>query len=216
MAMKKQVLSSIWLLTTVVASAQKYPDPEFGNEVYFLKKDSVYTLVRLEKNTSKMETKTKLGGLGGGESGYNIDGDKSPVRFSGGSHLSFVFSNNSASRSSSGSSDSAMRSNGLDPSMFSGIMGNMNDPSTAITLYKLDEGKGSRKIILQKSGGALPFSNHKPRSSDKYTFSAKKIRDGYWELIVDKTLPSGEYSFSMMDMSAGGMGGMLLFSFAID
>ncbi|HMG68856.1 MAG TPA: hypothetical protein VK588_14255, partial [Chitinophagaceae bacterium] len=86
-----------------------------------------------------------------------------------------------------------------------------------ITLYKLDTEKGERKVLIQKSGGALPFSSHKSQSSDKYTFSSKKIRDGYWELVIDKTLPRGEYAFTMMETGmASASGGTLLFAFGID
>lgn len=80
-----------------------------------------------------------------------------------------------------------------------------NDPSSTITLYKLNLDGGSRKIYLQKSGGY--FGNHKNQTSDKYTFSLKKIRDGYWELVIDKPLPKGEYAFSMMGMDGAEMGG---------
>ena len=63
--MKRPVILFCQLLFAVMATAQNYPEPEFSNEVYFLKKDSVYTVMRLEKNSANMETKTKLGGLGG-------------------------------------------------------------------------------------------------------------------------------------------------------
>jgi hypothetical protein len=191
----------------------KYPDPEFSNEIYYLKKDSVM-LVRLEKGSSKMDTKTKMGGFGGSESGYSMDGEKSPVRFNNGSGLSFIFSNGaSASSSSTAKSDSMMRASGVDLS----VMESMRDPSNTITLYKAETGKDKRKILMQKSPGASPFGSHKMQSSDKYTFSLKKIRNGYWELVIDKNLPRGEYAFTMMNTGMGNMdGSMLLFAFAID
>lgn len=49
---------------------------------------------------------------------------------------------------------------------------------------------------MQKSGGAFSL-NKKIRSSEKYTFSIKKIREGYSELGIDKNLPAGEYAFSV-------------------
>ena len=70
---------------------------------------------------------------------------------------------------------------------------------------------------MQKIGGAMSFGNKKMQSSYKYTFSVKKIREGYWELVIDKTLPKGEYAFSMMGMGMGNMdGSTTLFSFGID
>ena len=108
-----------------------------------------------------------------------------------------------------------MRANGMDPSMMGGMPGSMSDPATAITLYKTDAGKGTRKIYTMKTGGA--FSMGKNKSSDKFTFSVKKIREGYWELVVDKPLPKGEYAFVTMN-GYSGVGGMdaLLFAFGVD
>ena len=68
-----------------------YPEPEYSNEVYLLKKDS-NKVIRLEKGSSKMNTKTKLGGMGGMENGYSIEGAKSTIRLPSGNGLIFVFS----------------------------------------------------------------------------------------------------------------------------
>ena len=193
--------------------AQAYPEPEFSNEPYFVNKGAGNTLVRLEKNSSKIDTKANA--ISGSESGYSIDGSKSPVRLSSGSNLSFVISSGSSGSSSAAStakSDSVMRANGLDPSM----MGAMDDPSQKLTLYKLEPGKGTRKVLLQKAPGMNPFGSHKLQSSEKYTFSARKIKAGYWELVVDKPLPKGEYAFTMMGMGTGMDGSTVIFAFGVD
>ena len=85
-------LSSIFFIDRAIY-AQTYPEPEFSNEVYYLKKDKDYTLVRLEKNSSKMENKTKI--VGPSENSYSIEGDKSPVRLTSGGNFSFVISRGS-------------------------------------------------------------------------------------------------------------------------
>ena len=192
----------------------KYPEPEFSNEVCYLKKDSAYTIIRLEKGTSKMDTKIKMGGLGGSETGYEIEGEKSPVRLNSGSSLSFVFSTSASARSSSSAKrDSMMQANGMDPSMMQSMM----EPSNMISLYKAETAKDKRKILMQKSPGASLFGSKKVQSSDKFTFSVRKIREGYWELVIDKSLPKGEYVFTMMNMGMGNMdGSTLLFAFAVD
>jgi len=206
------------LVFAAVASAQNnYPVPEFSNEVYWLQKDS-NKVMRLEKATSKMDTKTKLGGMGGAENGYSVDGERSPARLNNGNNLSFVFSTVTAStQSSNHSADSTMKANGIDPAMLQG-MGTMTDPSNSITLYKVETGKGERKVILMKTPGMLPFGSKKIKSSDKMGFSVKKIKEGYWELVIDKKLSSGEYVFVMTSMSAMGMatGGATLFAFGVD
>ena len=213
-------MKEVFFLTVLVCimgetRAQKYPDPEFSNEIWYLKKDSINTLTRLEKGSSKMDTKMKMGGLGGAETGYEMEGEKSTVRLSSGTNLSFVFSTGASARSSSSTAmrDSMMRANGMDPSM----MESSTDPSNTITLYKAESTKGKRKILMQKSPGASPFGSKKMQSSDKFTFSVKKIREGYWELVIDKPLSKGEYAFSMMNMGGGNMdGSTLLYAFAID
>lgn len=192
-----------------IMCAQTYPEPEFSNEVYFLKKENPYSLVRLEKSSAKQETKMNV--LKGSEYGYEIDGKSSPVRFATGSNISFIYTSSSSS-SSNAKSDSLMRANGIDPNTVAGLGG---DPSSTITLYKLDLDGGYRKIYLQKSGGY--FGNHKNQTSDKYTFSLKKIRDGYWELVIDKPLPKGEYAFSMMGMGMADVSGShTVFAFGVD
>ncbi|HEV8084502.1 MAG TPA: hypothetical protein VGP55_14945 [Chitinophagaceae bacterium] len=75
--MKKCILAvAYFLYCSFAIHAQVYPEPEFSNEVSYLKKGNTITAVRLEKNTSKSETKTKLGGFGGFEYGYIIEGVK--------------------------------------------------------------------------------------------------------------------------------------------
>ncbi len=218
---RKIILSSVFLGMVSLLWAQpdkiKYPEPEFSKEVYFLKKDSVNSVLRLEKETSKMEGKTKMGGMGGYENGYTIEGEKSSVRLPSGNGLSFVFSSGALTGSSSHGSDSMMMANGMDPSMMAGMMGGMDDPANTIALYKADESKGKRKILMQKAGGA--FGGKKNQSSDKFTFSVRKIREGYWELVIDKKLPKGEYAFTSMNfmsMGANMDGSITLFTFAVE
>ena len=205
-------------LSLYSTAQNNYPVPEFSNEVYWYKKDS-NKVVRLEKNTTKMDTKTKMGGMGGAENGYSIDGERSTVRLNKGNDLSFVFATGSGStaQSSNPAADSTMRANGIDPSMMQG-MGAMNDPANMISLYKVESGKGQRKVLLMKTPGMLPFGSKKIKSSDKMGFSVKKVKEGYWELVIDKKLSSGEYIFVMNSTSAMGMatGDATLFAFGID
>lgn len=196
---------------SILRAQNNYPEPEFTNEVCYLKKDSTHVVVRLEKGSSKMESRAKMGGIGGAESGYIMDGARSDVRLRSGRNVSFIFSTGASVKSSS--ADSTMAANGFDPSMMSG-MGGM-DIGNTITLYKAESAKGKRKILIQKTPGA--FGMKKSGSSDKYTFSVKKIREGYSELVVDKTLPKGEYIFTIMSMGMGNTdGSMTLFAFAVD
>jgi hypothetical protein len=193
-------------LSAVVAIGQTYPNPEFTNEVYAYQKNG-NVLTRLEKGSSKMETKTKLGGMGGAESGYSIDNEKSTVRFNNITQYSFVYWNGTEATSTSNpKSDSMMRANGMDPNMFSGMA---MDPSQLISLYKMEQSKGKRKALLMSGG---PF---KKSSDNKHSLSFKKIRTGYYEVVVDKPLPKGEYAFVMMSMGSAD-GSVSVFAFAVE
>lgn len=212
----KQIISVCALLLCIgQAYSQDYPEPEFSNEVYFLEKGSSNKLIRLEKATSEMNT--EQGTFSGAESSYSIEGGKSTVRITGGKDLSFIISKGTSRSSSPGmpsNSDSIMRANGVDPVMMQQFA-SMGDPAQAMTLYKCDVKNNERKIILQKTPGINPFGKHKMISSEKYTFSARKIRDGYWEFVIDKPLPRGEYAFTMMQGGMSGMGSVLIFAFGI-
>ena len=215
-------MKTLFILPTLIASSfvsaqANYPEPEFSNEVYFLNKDSMKAM-RLEKESSKMNTKTKVAGFGGGESGYTIEGEKSPVRIGSGEGLSFVFSTGASAGKFSAATDSVMRANGIDPAEMSETTGAMSDPANSISLYKAEPGKGQRRISMQKAPGMLGFGAKKAYLNDKkYPFSAKKIRGGYWELIIDKSLTKGEYAFVVLGSDSGGDGtDDLLFAFGID
>jgi hypothetical protein len=217
MNMKKySPLLTFALLTASVSIGQtdskSYPEPEFTREVYFYNKEA-QSVLRLEKGTSKMDTKTKAGGMGGAENSYSIEGSKSPVRLTNGNNLSFVFSTGS-SGGSSAASDSVMRANGMDPSMLS-ASGMGGDPSSMITLYEAQPSGSVRKVILMKMPGM--FGGKKLKSSDKQSFSVRKVREGYWELVIDKPLKKGEYAFTIAGAGMGSMDGSTnLFAFGID
>lgn len=146
--MKTRLLTGILGLMFLNSSAQEYPVPEFSNEVYLLKKISGPTLVRLEKETVQLDTKVKAGRFGGSESSYSIDQPRSVPRLPGGAGLSFVYTsgNNEKLFSGAESSNSLMRASGIDPSMIQGL-GAMNDPTSGITLYRMDVAGSMRKII---------------------------------------------------------------------
>jgi hypothetical protein len=197
-----------------------YPEPEFSKEIYLLHKDSVYTVSRLEKGSSKLESNMKMGGMGGGDNSYVLEGSRSNVRVGAGQDLSFVYYvGSSSNRDISPEEDSAIRASGVDPSManMGGSMSDMmNDPSQTTALYNAQVEKGKRKIVLQSYGGmGLGLGKKKGKETTKFTLSIKKIRDGYYELVVDKPLPRGEYAFVIS--SYGGMdGSQVLFAFGVD
>src|SRR5258706_16031166 len=129
--MKYFVLPVVCLFAASVLSGQSYPNPEFSNEVYLYRKDSA-KLVRLEKDNSKMENKTKMAGFGGYENGYSLDGERSPVRLNSGSNLSFIFSSGKTKAPTpSHLADSTKLANGADPFMMQGYS-SMSGPSASI------------------------------------------------------------------------------------
>src|SRR6185503_16687581 len=108
--MKTIILLVLLFGCVCILRAQKYPEPEFSNEVYFLKKDSVNLVIRLEKDHSKMENKNKITSY---EQSYQLDGDKSRIRLKSGRDLSFVFSTGpDTEKKGNPAADSVMRANG--------------------------------------------------------------------------------------------------------
>jgi hypothetical protein len=193
---------------------QTYPTPDYDNEIYLFKKDSAL-LLRLEKGSSKVVTKTKLGGMGGAENAYTIDGFSSTVRLKNGNNLSFVFFAGNHTKTTTPEADSAMMASGA---AFSAGMGDpmsvITDPSRTTSLYNLSSSKGKRNIVIQSYNGMKVLGKSK-KESIKYTLSIKQIREGYYELQVDKPLPKGEYAFLMNSMTSMD-GSSLLFAFGVD
>ena len=203
---------AIFLFMSASCFAQNnYPDPEFFNEVYSYRKDSANKLQRLEKTSSKLDSKSKLGGFGGAETSYLIEGASSPINLNS-SQINFVIYTGSAK--SSFNMDSMMRANGLDPSKTPPIPGfSGGDPTSNIQLYKASVELGNRKIIYMKVPGA--FGGKKSKSSEKPGFSVRKVREGYWEIVLDKPLSKGEYAFTSMG-TASMDGAVSIFAFRVD
>lgn len=213
--MKKNLLL-LWvsMLSTLLAISQNtkssYPVPDYSNEIYLAKKDSTITLMRLEKGSSKQEMKVKMMGMGGMDQGYELDGEKSPIRLHSGSNLVFILYTVQAAASSNPETDSMMKANGMDPAMMSNPMSSYMDPTQNISLYSMRGEKGKRKALLQSMG----LMGKSKKTATKYTLSIKKVKEGYHEMIVDKSLPKGEYTFVMMSMSMDQS--FALFAFGID
>ncbi|MGZ5135738.1 MAG: hypothetical protein ACXWCG_11330 [Flavitalea sp.] len=191
----------------------KYPTPEFSNEIYFFNKESS-SAVRLEKGYSKQESSSKMGGMGGTNMGYSLEGSKSDVRIPYG-NLSFIFYIGEAPSNNSEASDSMMRANGIDPSAMADPTAMMNDPARTTALYSMSIDKGNRNIITMAFSGMKILGKNK-KESTKYTISIRNVKKGYYELIVDKPLPRGEYAFVVQDMTGGMDNKSKLFAFGVD
>ncbi len=216
--MKKQTLFSaaaicIAINLTAQVEAEKYPIPEYSNEINLLKKsDDSLTLQRLEKGSAKKEMKVKMMGMGGMDNGYELEGEKSTVRLSSGSNLVFIYYTGAVgTTASSPVSDSLMKANGIDMSAMSNPMSMMEDPAKTITLYNTQSAKGNRKVMLQSMG----LMGKSKKTSTVYTISVKKIKDSYYQMIVDKELPRGEYAFILMS-GASMDGSYPVFAFAVE
>ncbi|MDP4149624.1 MAG: hypothetical protein Q8927_09420 [Bacteroidota bacterium] len=213
--MKTAILSFSILFGTLAAAAQEYPNPDFNNEVCAYRKDS-NRVSRLEKQTSEISNKVGFGGFTPSTTEYDIDGGRSTIRLSDIGKYSFVFWNGSTGGATVAGNrgDSMMRASGVDPNMITQAAG-MNGPSQ-FTLYKMEVSGGKRSIILVKAGG-FSFGKKSSSGSEKYSTSMRKIREGYFEMVVDKRLPKGEYAFVTLSGGVQGMhGGANLFCFGVD
>jgi hypothetical protein len=213
--MKTAILSFSILFGSLAATAQDYPNPDFNNEVCAYRKDS-NRVSRLEKQTADMSNKTGFGGFSSSSTEYDIDGAHASIRLSDIGRYSFVFWNGSTGGATVAGNrgDSMMRASGIDPNMITQASG-MNGPSQ-FTLYKMEVSGGKRIVVLAKSGG-FSFGKKSTSGSDKYSTSMRKIREGYFEMVVDKRLPKGEYAFVVPATGFGGAGGgAILFCFGVD
>ncbi|MBC7872943.1 MAG: hypothetical protein H7Y01_03045 [Ferruginibacter sp.] len=203
----KKILFSIALFaisSQFLMAQSNYPEPEFSNEVYLLRisADSSHELMRLEKAASQTDNKLKLGGFGGLEISYLLEGEASSARLVSETNLSFVFSKSGI--------DSVTKGTVVDAVLH--VIGvGAGDPARFINLYKTILENGKRKIIIQKRTGL--FGNKKKAASEKYGLSVKKIREGYWELITENILPKGEYVFALTGNPDGAVS---LFAFGVD
>ncbi len=204
---------NISLGLTAQIEAEKYPVPEYSNEINLLKKaDDSLSLQRLEKGSAKNEMKVKMMGMGGMDNGYQLEGEKSTIRLSSGSNLVFIYYTGQAGGTKSNHmADSMMKANGIDMSAMQNPMSMMEDPSKTITLYNMQSGKGNRKIMLQSMG----IMGKSKKTSKVYTLSVKKIKDSYYQMTVDKDLPKGEYAFLLMS-GATADGSYPVFAFAVE
>ena len=181
-------------------SKRVYPEPEFLKEIYALNIQT-NTLTRLEKETSRLDTKVKLGGFGGSEYGYTVAGETSKIHFSSTQLPTFIYQSRKGNSSSANKADSSTRTGNDGMENTTQSVESMNamfdeDPSRSITLYALHTVKGERKLLVQNSGS---FGKGK-KASSKYGISFKKVKDGYYEISVDKQLPKGEYAFMTTTM----------------
>ncbi|MFL5738580.1 MAG: hypothetical protein ACJ75B_00075 [Flavisolibacter sp.] len=210
------IAANLFLYAGAQTKTVSYPTPEYINEIYFLNRDSS-KLLRLEKETSSIQSSH---GLGGGTNGATIEGKSSPVRLKQNEHLYFVFFGGGSEMTPE--ADSAIKASGMNASSTGNSM-NMEsassmlmDPSQTTSLYSLEVSKDKRELIMQSYSGMKLLGKPK-KESIKYTLSVKKIRSGYYELVVDKPLPKGEYAFMIMAMGMASMNGSyLLFAFGID
>jgi hypothetical protein len=146
--MKHLISITAFFLAVIYVHAQKYPDPEFANEVYYLKKIVFILWCAWRNQLPKWKINPRLRVSAVLKTVYEVAGSKSDVRLNG-TNLSFVVSNGPSASASSGSSsqrDSIMKANGMDPSMMGGMSG-MSDPATSVTLYKADANKARGKYI---------------------------------------------------------------------
>ncbi len=172
------------------------------------------TLLRLEKGNSELNTKLKLGGFAGSENSFEMENEKSPVQIKQSNSLSFIYYTAESQTAGKDSFDTDAKSDRTEQSVFSSWE-NMNNPSQTTSLYNSYPDQGTRKVVLQSGSGIRLLG--KTKESKKYSFTVRKIRPGYYELVIDKPLPKGEFMFVVM----GGFeinidGNVSLFAFEID
>jgi hypothetical protein len=149
------------------------PQPQYLNNVYLLMQDS---LVLVEKVQAEMKSKAKALGFGGSESGYFMDGNKSPFRIKITDGMQFMVKMNSS----------------------------MMDPTMMIKLYRFESGKSDREAVLGGGGGM--FNKKKDVGSNvEVPCNIQKSGNDTFIITPGTKLAPGEYGFlNMMMMTANG------------
>jgi hypothetical protein len=189
--MKLSCILFFWIYVSSVYSQSKtttatVPQPQYLNNIYLLSADS---LVSLEKNQAEMKNKTKAFGFGGSETGYVMDGGKSPFRIRLGVELQFVVKMNST----------------------------MMDPSMMIKLYRFESGKTEREAILGGGGGM--FNKKKdPGVNVEVQCNMQKSGTDVFIITPATKVSSGEYGFlnMMLATSNGTRPRYTIFAFGVD
>jgi hypothetical protein len=159
----------------------------FLNHIYYYLADS---LVSLEQNTARMESKTKALGFGGSEGGFYMDGLKSSIRIHANDSIRFIIKMNMA----------------------------MMDPSMMIKLYKFDSKKGNREAVVSSQGGAYSGGKSTNNASE-VSYNVQKSGSDDFIIVPASRLVPGEYGFlNMMMMNNAGSRNMsyTVFAFGVD
>jgi hypothetical protein len=128
----------------------------------------------LERQTPKVQLKSKALGLGGVKSVLEIKGDKSPIRFKEGQQLEFVVL----------------------------VSSQQTDPQGILQLFSLDSLNGKRQLILGKEG--LTSAGPKSVVNDKAVpFNATKYGTSSFKMRPAQNLPPGEYVLGTKDTTDG-------------
>lgn len=111
--------------------------------------------------------------------------------------------------------------NGLEDDIVNCVM-EMGDDSTwvATNTNKINCLIKGKIKTLSFNSSPTPVINHLCRNNGRNDRPGqhdhvRKIRNGYWELVVDKSLPKGEYAFTVMSMMSMD-GAVTIFAFGID
>jgi hypothetical protein len=188
----KPILFTIFLVISTLLLAQESEEGELLNHISYVHKADKKT-TGLEKVMAKMISKTKLGGMGGFSNAYVIEGSKSSVTISAEENLQFVLTKDS------GDGEASVPDTVINGMNVADMMSEIMDPSKNISLYKLTTEKGTRKAVMQESGGM--FSPKMKDGAEKISFDIRKAK-GKYIFVIPKKLKAGEYAF--IDMMGGG------------
>jgi len=148
-------------------------EPEFVNSFSYLEKDGVFR--PLERQSARPGAKAKGLGFGGARASYVIPNDRSTVRFSADTDLSFI-----------------VRPAG--PTGPGGAAASDVDPATIVQLYRLKVIKGQRE--LQIVTGSLFRGSKGTQEESAVQFEITKY--GKQSVVIKplKPLPPGEYMWA--------------------
>jgi|HubBroStandDraft_5_1064220.scaffolds.fasta_scaffold06520_2 hypothetical protein len=168
------IFSAAFLGSTIGGKAQdaaKPQEPEYTNSFFYL--DSAGALKPLEREPVGVSSKIHALGFGGASASYQIQGDRSPVRFAAGSPIEVIVK----------------------------LENHDADPATQVLLYSLQSDKGHRQILISRVH-YMGLGQKSDLQTSQLQMAFAKYGQGSIQITPSNPLQPGEYGIAMQTQGA--------------
>lgn len=167
--MRANILTFACFLITASLGALAQQESRYGHQFFFLD-SSTGKLMPLERTSAAMKSKTKGLAYGTASTFYQLEGERSHIRFKSGQQIEFVV-------------------HGFSP---------RGDPTMMYTLSRLKVKKNNRRLVLREVGALGDAFGGAPSGSDEALLPLSAVRYGRdsMRIVPAQPLEPGEYALS--------------------